>query len=130
MDKKIVTKVMLILISMILILSTPLYSTAFSFDSLIEAGDSFIEEGNASEADGLSEEDLKPISDSMSNVLLVIAVGVTLITAVMMAINFTIKSVEEKADIKKSMIPWVIGIFITFGAYGIWRITMSIFYNL
>ena len=47
-----------------------------------------------------------------------------------MAINFAIQSVEDKAKVKESMVPWIIGIFISFGAYGIWKITMTIFYGM
>ena len=77
-----------------------------------------------------SESGLQNLSKSISNVLLTIAVSVTLISAAVMGINFTIQSVEDKAKIKESMVPWIIGIFISFGAYGIWNITMQIFYNL
>ena len=44
-----------------------------------------------------------------------------------MGINFMVQSVEDKAKIKESMIPWVIGIIISFGAFGIWQITINIF---
>ena len=131
MKNKIIKKILFILISIVLILNIPLYSRAgFSFDSLFDSADNFINEGNGSTAKGIDEASLKPLSDSIANILLVIAVGVTLTTAVMMAINFTVQSVEDKAKIKESMIPWVIGIFVTFGAFGIWKVTMTIFYGL
>jgi len=37
---------------------------------------------------------------------------------------------DYKAKIKESMVPWMIGILVSFGAYGIWRITMSVFYGI
>ena len=37
-------------------------------------------------------------------------------------ISVTPKNVEEKAKIKESMVPWIIGIFVSFGAFGIWKI--------
>ena len=45
-------------------------------------------------------------------------------------IQFMVASAEDKAKVKESMIPWVIGIFVAFGAYGIWTITMNVFYKL
>ena len=129
--KKNVSKMLtVILISTFLILSLPLYSKAFSFSDLISAGNSFLAQGSAGNAGTPSTGELQPIVNSISNILLSIALGVTLISAVMMAINFTIQSVEDKAKIKESMVPWVIGIFVAFGAFGIWRITMGIFYEL
>lgn len=128
---KIVIKIALVtLISILLILNNPLYSNALSFDEIMQGADNFLEEGTSGPAIKLEESELKGISQTVSNVLLAIAVGVTLISAVAMGINFTIQSVEDKAKVKESMIPWVIGIFVSFGAYGIWRITMGVFYGL
>ena len=130
---KLITKLILItIISSLLIFNIPLYSkAALSLDDVMSAGDSFLEADSEDVVAGTpSEDELKNISNTVSGVLLTIALGVTLISAVMMGINFTIQSVEDKAKIKESMLPWIIGIFISFGAYGIWRITMSIFYKL
>lgn len=131
MKNKTIKKILLILAIAILIINIPLYSKAGNpFDELLTAGNNFISQGQQSNAGGIDPSRIKPISDFISNILLVIAVGVTLITAAIMAINFTIQSIEEKAKIKESMIPWIIGMFVTFGAYGIWRITMTVFYGL
>lgn len=130
---KLATKIILItIISALLIFNIPQYSkAALSPDDIMSAGDSFLNADSEGVAAGTpSESDLKDISNTVSGVLLTIALGVTLISAVMMGINFTIQSVEDKAKIKESMVPWIIGIFVSFGAYGIWRITMSIFYQL
>lgn len=129
MNKTIKT-ISIILISMILVLGIPLYSKALSFDDILTAGDDFLKDGDGSLTVTPDSNDLQTISKTVSNVLLTIALGVTLISAVIMGINFTIQSVEDKAKIKESMIPWVIGIFVSFGAYAIWRITMNVFYNL
>ena len=122
--------IILLLISLIVILNIPSYSNAFSLDDIISAGQSFENAGTSATTIAPTDENLKPLSDMVSNVLLTIAIGVTLISGVMMAINFTIQSVEDKAKIKESMVPWIIGIFIAFGAFGIWKITMSVFYGI
>jgi len=41
-------------------------------------------------------------------------------------IQFIIGSVDEKAKIKETLVPYVIGVFIIFSAFGIWKIVMSI----
>ena len=38
--------------------------------------------------------------------------------------------VISRAKIKEAMVPWVIGIFVSFGAYGIWKLVMNIFYKI
>lgn len=127
--------ILVLLISILLIFSIPIYSNASgeteksTLDTIISSGDSFLDDGNDSLAATPSESSLKKLSNTVSGILLTIAVAVTLISAAVMGINFVVQSVEDKAKIKESMVPWIIGIFISFGAYGIWRITMSIFYQ-
>ena len=125
-----IKKIILTLTSLILIFSLPIYSNAFSMDTIFSGANTFIESGNNSDAEGVSEGDLKNLSNSVSNILLTIALVVTFISIAVMGVSFAMQTVEEKAKIKESMIPWVIGIFVSFGAYGIWKITMGVFYNI
>lgn len=118
------------LISIILIFKLPIYSKAFSVDSIFDAGKNFILAGSDSNATGIQDEELKDISDTVSSVLLTIALAVTFISIAVMGVNFAIQTVDEKAKIKESMIPWIIGIFVSFGAYGIWKLVMQIFYSM
>lgn len=125
-----ITRLKIIVIIVItLIFNLPLYSNATTLDEIMTNADSFLTLDNDSVVTP-SEEGIKKMSNTVSNVLLTIAVGVTLISGVVMAMQFAFQSVESKAQIKESMIPWVIGILISFGAFGIWRITMGIFYQL
>ena len=120
-----------VLIFITVISSIPIYSNALG--TVIDSGNDFLNQGSSGGSAAAvtpSEENIKKISNTVSNVLLAIAVAVTLISAVVMGINFVVQSVEEKAKIKESMVPWIIGIFISFGAFGIWKMTMSIFYKL
>lgn len=129
-----IIKKIIIFITLILIISNipiHIYATTDSdktvtFDSIISAGDSFLEAGD-DKTDTFEGNDLQGLSNFVSGVLLTIAIGVTLISGVVMGINFMVQSVEDKAKIKESMIPWVIGIIISFGAFGIWQITINIF---
>lgn len=34
--------------------------------------------------------------------------------------------IEEKAEIKESMMPFVIGCFVMFGAYGLWKVVVNL----
>lgn len=122
----------IVFISVVLIISNiniSSYAMSKNLDDIIKAGDSFLEDGGTETAafgdDGESE--LSNLSNFVSGVLLTVALGVTLISGVIMGMNFMFQSVEDKAKIKESMIPWVVGIFISFGAFGIWQITITIF---
>lgn len=123
---KIVKTILSVLITVLLMFCMPLYSKALTLDDIIDNGNSFLEVEDSKPDEGK----LQDLSNTVSGILLTIALVVTLISAVVMGINFVVQSVEDKAKIKESMIPWIIGIFISFGAYAIWKITMSIFYNL
>ena len=101
-------------------------SRATTLDDIIKNGKSFLQLGDTSVA---NEDELKSLSDFVSGILLWIAIAVTLISAIIMGINFLTQSVEDKAKIKESMTPWVIGIIISFGAYTIWQITINLLSN-
>ena len=122
--------ILLILTSIVLIFHIPVYSNASTLDSIISRGDSFLEAGDDSLAAAPDESKLQSLSNTVSGILLTIALVVTLISIVVMGINFVVQSVEDKAKIKESMVPWMIGVIISFGAYGIWKITMGVFYSL
>ena len=129
--KKIYKIILVMLIFIITISMIPSYSNAFSLGDILDSGKDFLNQGGgATTVVAPKEEQLEPLSDAVSGILLTIAVVVTLISAVIMGINFVIQSVEDKAKIKESMVPWIIGIFVSFGAFGIWKITMGIFYQL
>lgn len=121
-----------LLISILVIINIPIYSKALTFDNIIEYGDDFIKEGNNGNAQPISPDstELQQLSNFISGILLTIAIVVTILAVVIMGISFMTQSIEDKAKIKESMTPWVIGIFVAFGAYGIWSITMNIFMNL
>lgn len=120
----------IICLSIILIFSLPIYSKALSIDSIFSDADDFLEQGSQSGAQGIEESELKDISDTISGVLLTIAVAVTFISIGVMGVNFAIQAADEKAKVKESMVPWVIGILVSFGAYGIWKFVMNVFYQI
>lgn len=123
-------RILFILFLIVLLnLCIPIYSNALNLNEIVTGGQNFLT------ADGggslpVDQNSLNKLSNSVSGILLSIAIIVTLVSAVIMGINFTVQSVEDKAKIKESMIPWVIGIIVSFGAFTIWKITMAIFYNI
>ncbi len=51
---------------------------------------------------------------------------VAVIVGLIIGIRFMVSGVDEKAKIKEELMPYVIGCFIIFGAFGIWKIIVSI----
>lgn len=124
--------ILAIVLSILVIFSIPIYSNArqFTLDDIFNDGKNFLDEGDTSVVITPEESKLKELSNTVSGVLLTIAFGVAIISIAVMGINFAVQNVEDKAKIKESMVPWVIGIFVSFGAFGIWKMTMAIFYKL
>ena len=117
-----VKKVILTMI-LIQIMFVPI-SNAFSLDSIISTGDSFIEEGKASASAGelINEDQLNTTVGDLYNILFGIGVALSVLIGAALGIKFMVGSVEEQAKIKEALIPYVIGGIVVFGAFGIWKV--------
>ena len=121
------------LITLLVLCSLSLYSTTCmadsSLDDIMKNGNSFLNAGSESST-MIDQNDLKSLSNFISGVLLTIAIGVTVITGAIMGLNFITQSIEEKAKVKESMVPWIIGIIVSFGAFTIWEVAVNLFQSL
>ena len=121
------------LITLLVLCSLSLYSTTCmadsSLDDIMNNGNSFLNAGSESST-MIDQNDLKSLSNFISGVLLTIAIGVTVITGAIMGLNFITQSIEEKAKVKESMVPWIIGIIVSFGAFTIWEVADNLFQSL
>ena len=115
------------LITLLVLCSLSLYSTTCmadsSLDDIMNNGNSFLNAGSESST-MIDQNDLKSLSNFISGVLLTIAIGVT---GAIMGLNFITQSIEEKAKVKESMVPWIIGIIVSFGAFTIWEVAVNLF---
>ena len=129
--KKMLFKVCLI--TLLILCNLSVYSTTCmadgSLDDVMNNGNSFLNAGSESST-MIDQNDLKSLSNFISGVLLTIAIGVTVITGAIMGLNFITQSIEEKAKVKESMVPWVIGIIVSFGAFTIWGVAVNLFQSL
>ena len=129
--KKMLFKVCLI--TLLILCNLSVYSTTCmadgSLDDVMNNGNSFLNAGSESST-MIDQNDLKSLSNFISGVLLTIAIGVTVITGAIMGLNFITQSIEEKAKVKESMVPWVIGIIVSFGVFTIWEVAVNLFQSL
>ncbi|HCQ55553.1 MAG TPA: hypothetical protein DIU30_04310 [Clostridiales bacterium] len=129
--KKMLFKVCLI--TLLILCNLSVYSTTCmadgSLDDVMNNGNSFLNAGSESST-MIDQNDLKSLSNFISGVLLTIAIGITVITGAIMGLNFITQSIEEKAKVKESMVPWVIGIIVSFGAFTIWEVAVNLFQSL
>ena len=98
-------------------------SSSSSIDDVIEDGDSFISVGNVEK---VKIDKLQSFSSNIYNILLTIGGAVAVITGGLIGLRYMLGSVEEKADIKSLMIPYVVGCVIIFGSFAIWKLVVTI----
>jgi hypothetical protein len=56
--------------------------------------------------------------------------AVAIIIGLVLGIQFMVGSVEQKAKVKDSLLPYIIGCIVIFGAFGIWKLVLTILENI
>lgn len=102
---------------------------AGTVEDVVSNANDFIDKGKKEESPIIGDE-LKKGSSLIYNVLFMIGIGVTLIWGTVLGIKFVTGTVEEKADIKGALIPYIVGCVIIFGAFGIWKLVLNLLSSL
>lgn len=98
-------------------------TTDAGVDDVISDGDSFIGLGKE---DRINVSNLRTFSRNIYNILLTIGIAVAVISGSIIGIKYMLGSVEEKADIKSLLIPYIAGCVIIFGSFAIWKLVVTI----
>lgn len=117
--------IILVILANILIFNFNIVQAA-GISDVITGGDSFISSGKQGQNTSIDYGELKNTSSDIYNILLIIGVVAAVLMAAILGIKFMIGSVEEQADIKKAMVPFVIGCIVVFGAFGFWKIFVNL----
>lgn len=94
-------------------------------DRVMIDAQNFLDKGSSA-LGKIDQTTLSETSDFIYNLLLAIAVVVAVIVGMVIGIQFMTSSVEEKAKVKESLVPYVVGCVVIFGAFGIWRLAIII----
>ncbi len=98
-----------------------------TIDNTISQADSFIKNGKKQKKiDTIDGDKFSNTVKKAYNVLLILAVAISVIIIGIMGIKIITGSVEDKAEIKEKMIPFIIGCGAAFGGFAIWKIAMVI----
>lgn len=109
--------------------------------NIIEPGNNFINTGKEEASDGKivvstgenntetvislpTGRPVKRIINNMFSIVFPLAVAITVIVGGILGIKFMLASAEDKAKIKESLIPYVVGCIAIYGAFGIWKIVI------
>ena len=91
-------------------------------DDLVTQGNRFLSNGQLN----LNEDVLQNFSGTMFNILLAIGVVVAVIIGAIIGLKLMTSSVDEQAEAKKLLVPYVVGCVVVFGAPGISKIVVTI----
>lgn len=116
--------ILIIILSLLVLSMNCSYTYASSLGDVINGADSFIEAGKGDEK--INSGSLKSLSNTIYYVLLVIGIAIAMIVGVVLGIQFMVGSVEQKSKVKESLIPYFAGCVVVFGAFGIWKLVVTI----
>lgn len=126
MNKLIKFIVITIILLMITLIIPMVEVQASGIGDIFNGADNFIETGIIDPKPTIQEDDLKQMSDLLFNTLLIIAIVIAVIMGLVIGIKFMTGSVSEKANVKETLIPYTAGCIVIFGAFGIWKLVVTI----
>lgn len=128
---KIIKKVFinfLLIFMMISLIKIGTVNAATSVDDTMNAAESFIRSGEQST--NINETELQDTADFLYNLLLGIGIIVAVIVGMVIGIKFMTGSIEEKAEYKQLLLPYLVSCAVVFGAFGIWKIAVNVLSEL
>lgn len=125
MKKSLSFKLILILLITFCIFSLMIPKT-YALGDIISSADKFIEDGKGQTSVGLKDDVIQDMSSTIYNVIFILGIVIAVVWGLIIAIKFITGSVEEKAEVKKTLIPYVAGCAVLFGAFTIWKIVVTI----
>ena len=99
-------------------------------DKTIEDSENFIKTDDENSNNNIDSQQLSDFFNPIYNVALIIGIIVSVIVGAILGIKFMTGSVEQKADTKKLLIPYVAGCIAVFGAFFIWKLVVTIMAGL
>ena len=97
-----------------------------SAGEIVSEGKSFIEAGTQKAESSISQPELQKMSNTLYNILLVAGIIIAVVMGLLLGLKFIMGSVEQKAEIKGMLVPYVVGIVVIFGAFTIWKIIVDV----
>ena len=110
-----------IIITILIIFSCSITSNAVKIDDAIDSADGFLQHGTSNPID---EGQLKTFSIDLFNMFSTVGIALAIGIGMYIGIKFMMASAEDKAKVKESLVPYVAGCIVIFGAMGIWKLAI------
>lgn len=129
-----VLKVMIKIILLMLIIQT-IYTSkteALSLDGIFKTGDNFINEGKteSQKNEAINYEEFRLTTNNIGSVLTTLGIVLAVIIGGILGIQIMWGSIERQVKAKEMIMPYVVGCIVIFGAFGIWKLAVTIFSQL
>ena len=124
MVKSISKKIFICIIFIAFILCVFVSHTTYA-KSIIAQGTEFLQEGESVNKK-INTAKLKETSEYITNHLIIIGIIIAVVVAMILGIQFMVASADEKAKVKESVLPFIVGCIVIFGAFTIWKTVVKI----
>lgn len=105
------------------ILGSSTANGSHSIDEIISEGKNFIAQATGNKISGSN---LQAASNTLYNILLTIGIFLAVAVGMYLGIKFMVSSAEDKAKVKESLIPYIAGCVVIFGAFIIWKLAITL----
>ena len=78
----------------------------------------------------INSTELNRPSSEVYNILTSLGMIIAVVVGIDLGIKYMIAGADEKAEVKETLLPYIIGCVVTFGAFGIWRILINTFIGI
>lgn len=126
MKRKIIKIFILFIVAIFIVNTTNIYASTFG--DIISGGKDFVESGDNSVI--INQNKLQKTSKGIYNMLLMASFVVVAVVGISLGIKFMMSGVEEKADVKNSLVVFFIGCIVVYGAFGIWKVLVTVLNTL
>lgn len=102
-------------------------SNAYDVGNILTQGQGFLEDGKQEGGDEIINQYIfKEEINNIYNILLTIGIALSVLVGAILGIKYMVGSIDEQAKIKETLIPYALGCFVIFGAFGIWKLIIDI----
>lgn len=134
MLKNVMSVIFKIVITMIIIqvIYLPISNAAGPLTDILNTGQNFIGQGkNETEKNAtIDVVKLKDTTDMIYYILIPSGVVIAVIVGAILGIQIMWGSIEQKTKAKEALMPYALGCIVVFGAFGIWKLCVTIFAQL
>lgn len=102
------------------------YAKALTLSDILSGGEQFLRKGDNASDDLFDADKEKNAVDQAYVILLGIAIIAAFIIGAVLGIQFITSGAVGQAKVKEKLIPYVVGLFVVFGAFGIWQIALRL----